>query len=336
MRILVLGGTLFLGRHVVEAALGRGHEVTLFTRGRTNPELFPGVEKLRGNRDGDLSALAGRTWNAAIDTSGYVPRVVRASAELLTDSVEHYTFVSSLSVFTPPAKHGLAEDDAVTAMDDESNEAVGEFYGPLKALCERAVESALPGRTLVVRSGLLVGPHDPTNRFTYWVRRIAAGGDVLAPAPPEQPVQLAEVRDLADWMIRMAEQRQAGTFHATDEPTTFRRMLEDCRAAAGSDAHVEWVDETFLLEQGIEPFSELPLWLATGSNPEWGGFFLADASRARAHGLAFRPLRESARDILAEPEERGATTFGTGLAPAGLSRRRERAVLEAWRARAAA
>jgi 2'-hydroxyisoflavone reductase len=336
VRVLVLGGTLFLGRHVVEVALRRGHDVTLFNRGRTNPDLFPAVEKLRGDRDGDLSSLAGRGWDAAIDTSGYVPRIVRASAELLADAVEHYTFVSSLSVFTPPTKHGLAEDDRVTTIEDESSESVGDFYGPLKALCERVVESVLPERALVVRSGLLVGPQDPTNRFTYWVRRMAAGGEVLAPAPPEQPVQLADVRDLADWTIRMAEQRQAGTFHATDEPTTFRRMLDECRAAAGSDAHVDWIDETFLLEQGIEPFAELPLWLATGNNPDWGGFFLADASRARAYGLSFRPLRETARDILAEREQQAATTFGTGLTPAGVAPTREKAVLQAWRARAVA
>lgn len=336
MRVLVLGGTLFLGRHLVEAALRRGHDVTLFNRGLTNPELFPAVEKLRGDRDGDLSSLAGRTWDVAIDTSGYVPRVVRASAELLAASVEHYTFVSSVSVFTPPAKHGLTEEDPVTPLEDEADESVSELYGPLKAACERVVEHAFPGRALVVRSGLLVGPYDPTNRFTYWVRRVAAGGDVLAPAPPEQPVQLADVRDLAEWTTRMAERRQAGTFHATDEPTTFGRMLDECRAAAGSDAHVEWVAESFLLEQGIEPFAELPLWLATGAQPEWGGLFLADTAKARAHGLAFRPLRETAREILGHPEAPGATTFGTGLAPAGLARERERAVLEAWRARAAA
>jgi 2'-hydroxyisoflavone reductase len=334
VRLLILGGTLFLGRHLVEDALARGHEVTLFNRGQTNPGLFPDVEKLRGDRENDLSALQGRTWDAAIDTSGYLPRAVRASAELLAAAVEHYTFVSSLSVFTPPSKPGLREDDPVTQLEDDTSEDVNSFYGPLKARCEQAVEKVLPGRALNLRSGLLVGPHDPTNRFTYWVQRVARGGDVLAPAPPEQPVQLVDARDLAGWTIRLAEEQQAGTFHATGEPTTFGQMLEECAAAAGSDPRLVWVDEAFLLEQELEPFADLPLWLAAGQNAEWSGFFLANVERAVAHGLAFRPLRETARDILAEEEEPSGIKFGVQIPPAGLDPTREAEVLDAWKTRA--
>jgi 2'-hydroxyisoflavone reductase len=333
LRLLVLGGTLFLGRHLVEAARRRGHQVTIFNRGRTNPQLFPETEKLRGDRDGDLSALSRREWDAVIDTSGYVPRVVRASAEMLADKVQHYTFISSLSVFFPPTKHGLAEDDAPTPLADETSEDVQASYGPLKALCERAVEEVLPGRTLNLRPGILVGPHDPTNRFAYWMRRLARGGDVLAPAPPEQPVQLIDVRDFADWSLRLAESRQSGTFHATGEPISFSHMLDECNAASGSDARIVWADESFLLEQEIEPFADIPLWLATGANEDWGGFFLVDVSKAMAHGLSFRPLRQTAADVLASADEAAGVKFGVEVAREGLDRKREAELLEGWKAR---
>ncbi len=188
MRLLVLGGTAFLGRALVEAALERGDEVSLFTRGRTNPSLFENVERLRGDRDGDLGALQGRTWDAAVDTSGYVPRVVRASAELLRDAVDHYTFVSSISVYADLSS-GPSEDGAVATLDDEGSEDAAQHYGALKALCERVVRDAYGARALVVRPGLIVGPHDPTGRFTYWPHRFARGGEVLAPGDPERHVQ---------------------------------------------------------------------------------------------------------------------------------------------------
>ncbi len=313
MKLLVLGGTLFLGRHLVEAALGRSHAVTLFNRGHTNPDLFSEVEKLRGDRDGDLSALEGRRWDAAIDTSGYIPRVVRASAELLAGAVEHYTFVSSLSVNMPSFKIGLTESDAVHELEDEASEDVNAHYGPLKALCEQAVENALPGRALHLRSGLIVGPHDPTRRFTYWVERVARGGEFVAPAPPEQRVQLIDVRDLADWTIRMAEARAAGTFNATGPVRTFLEMLDACRAAARSDAHPVWVPEEVLLAFG----ADLPLWLPLETQPEWAGFFAVSTARAAEHGLATRPLVESARDVLAAGETR-TEKLGPRMPPAEL------------------
>jgi 2'-hydroxyisoflavone reductase len=333
VRVLILGGTLFLGRHLTEAALARGHEVTLFNRGRTNAQLFPEVEKLRGDRQtGNLDALRERRWDAAIDTSGYVPRVVRESAELLAGAVEHYTFVSSLSVFTPPAKRGLTELDPVTPLSDADSEDVQEHYGPLKAVCEQVVEEVFPGRALNLRSGLLVGPHDPTNRFDYWVRRIARGGDVLAPDPRTQPVQLIDARDLAAWTLRLAESHQAGTFHATGEVSTFGDMLAQCGAAAQTPARVVWVDEGFLLEHGVEPFAELPLWLAPHANADWDGFFTVDVTKAIRHGLDLRPLEESARDVLAAAEPPPGIKFGVQAPPAGLDPAREADLLDAWKA----
>jgi 2'-hydroxyisoflavone reductase len=331
VRVLILGGTLFLGRHLVEAALARGHEVTLFNRGQTNPGLFREVEKLRGDRDaGDLDALRGRRWDSVLDTSGYVPRVVRHSAELLANAVEHYTFVSSLSVFTPPSKQGLTERDPVSTIEDETSEDVQAHYGPLKALSERAVEETMPGRALNLRSGLLVGPHDPTNRFKYWVRRVARGGEVLVPGTV-QPVQLVDVRDLARWTVELAERRLVGTFHATAPPIPFPELLDACVVASGSDARLVAVDEDFLLEQGVEPFADLPLWLALGHNPDWRGFFLADVAKAVAHGLTFRRLKETAADILASGDEAPGVKFGVDVPPAGMDPVREAEVLEAWK-----
>lgn len=216
MKILVLGGTRFLGRHIVEAALAGGHDITLFNRGQNNPDLFPEVEKLRGNRDGDLSALQGRQWDAVIDTCGFVPRIVQASAALLADSVRHYTFISSISVYADFSKPAMNENAPVGTMQDESIEEItAETYGPLKALCERTAEKAMPGRVLHIRPGYIVGPFDPTDRFTYWPRRVATGGEMLAPGRPDSQIQFVDVRDLANWIIRMVETNRTGVFNAT-------------------------------------------------------------------------------------------------------------------------
>jgi 2'-hydroxyisoflavone reductase len=304
--------------------------VTLFNRGQTNPGLFPDVEKLSGDRDTcDLSALEGRSWDAVVDTSAYVPRVVRASAELLADAVEHYTFVSSLSVNMPSPKLGLTESDPVHAVEDETTEDVDAAYGPLKALCERAVDEALPGRALNLRSGLLVGPYDPTGRFTYWARRVARGGDVLAPAPPEARVQLIDVRDLAEWALHKAEERLAGTFNVTGPVRTFAEMLDACREGAGADARFVWVEEEFLLRNEVD----LPLWLPLGRYPEWSGFFAVDTSKAEEDGLVTRRLEESARAVLTA-EDAEPTKFGPTLPREGLDPGREAELLEAWKARA--
>src|ERR1051325_6256679 len=237
MKILILGGTVFLGRHLVEAALARGHEVTLFNRGN-NPHLFPEVEKLRGDRDGGLDVLRGRRWDVVIDTSGFVPRIVRASAELLADTVELYVFISSLSVIADTRVPGADESAPVGTLDDPTIEdATGKAYGPLKALCEQAVEQVMPGRALNIRPGLIVGPHDPTGRFTYWPVRVARGGEVLAPGRPARQIQLVDVRDLAGWIIRLAEAGTSGLFNATgpDKVLTMEELLEECRRVAHSD-----------------------------------------------------------------------------------------------------
>jgi 2'-hydroxyisoflavone reductase len=317
VRILILGGTLFLGRHLVESAHARGHEVTLFNRGRTNPELFPEVEKLHGDREtSKLSALVGRRWDAVVDTSARVPRWVRESTGLLADAVDHYTFVSSISVYADTSEPGTDEGAPVHTVEDETVEEIttNETYGALKVLCEQTTEEAMPGRVLAVRAGLIVGPYDNTGRFTYWVHRIASGGDVLAPEPRDQPVQLIHGRDLADWMLGMAERRKGGLFNATgpEMPLTMEALLEAMRAETDRDARLVWVDEDSLVESGIEPWSDLPLWLAPSTNPESANFLAVDVRRAAAAGLRFRPLAKTVRDTLA----RAAVTPGVGLDPA--------------------
>jgi 2'-hydroxyisoflavone reductase len=325
MKLLILGGTRFLGRGAAEEALRRGHELTLFTRGQTNPDLLPEAEHLRGDRDGDLAALEGRTWDAVIDPSGYLPRVVRASAELLADAVEHYVFVSSVSVYRSFATPGFDESAPRIELDDPTVEKVLEYYGGLKALCEDVVADVYPDRSANVRAGLIVGPHDPTDRFTYWPLRVARGGEVLAPAPPERPVQFVDARDLGAWLVTLAENRTSGAFNGTCPPLSFAELLDSCQRVSGSDATIRWVDEDFLLEQGVEQWMELPLWLAQ-SEAEWAHMQEADVSRAVAAGLAFRPLDETVRDTLAWAQARDDQSIAEGV---GLAAEREAELLAA-------
>src|SRR6267142_4811563 len=312
MRILVLGGTQFLGRHVVDAALERGHELTLFNRGQTRPELFAGVEKLRGDRDGDLGALSGRDFEAVVDTSGYVPRIVAQTIDALGD-IGHYTFVSSISVYadlsTPPV------ESSPLAELKEPTEDWREAYGELKALCERAVLERFPD-AFVARPGLIVGPWDPTGRFTYWPTRLAAGGRVLAPLPRDADTQVIDVRDLAGWTVRAAENRLGGTYNAVDRPTTREAMIETCRSVAGTDAEIVWVDPDFLHEQAVEEWMELPLWLYDES---YRGMLSVDPSAAFAAGLETRPLAATARDTL----EWARSGQAPAEPPAGLDREKE-------------
>jgi 2'-hydroxyisoflavone reductase len=325
MRLLVLGGTVFVGRHIVEEALARGHDVTLFNRGRTNRGLFANVEQLRGDRErGDLAALAGRSWDAAADTSGYVPRVVAGSAQLLAGAVSHYTFISTGAVYADYSRPRIAEDSPVATLEDETSEDVGRHYGALKALCERAAEAALPGRVLSVRAGVVVGPHDPTGRFTYWVHRIARGGDVVAPEPRDQLVQLIDGRDLAAWILDAAERRLAGRFNLAGpaRPLTMEGLLAEIRAATESDARLVWIGERLLLARGVEPARDLPLWVAPGAYPESAYFFGMEIGKALAAGLRHRPLADTVTATL----EHATTVPGVGLDPA-----RERALREAAR-----
>lgn len=340
MKILILGGTAFLGRHLVDAALARGHEVTLFNRGVHAPELFPNVERLKGDRKGDLEALRGRSWDVVFDTSGYVPSDVEKSARLLADNVEHYTFISSQSVYPSFEKPGIDERHPVQTLTDEQVRAAEqvvpegtpvavnyeEMYGGLKALCERAADEAMQGRALNVRAGLIVGPHDYADRFTYWVRRVSQGGEVLAPGKPDSPVQIIDARDLAEWIVRMAESRRTGTFNATgpDYKLKMETLLETCKRVMGSDARFVWVDSKFLKDAGAGEWQEVPLWFA--DEHILANFMSLDISRALEAGLTFRPLAETVRDThfwdVARTQDEELK--------AGLRPEREREILQAW------
>ena len=322
MKILIIGGTKFLGRAAVETALDRSHEVTLFNRGETNPELFPDVEKLRGDRAGDLSALEGRKWDAVIDPSGYLPHVVRASAEALRDSTDRYLFVSSVSVYADLSS-GPDEDAPRGELGDMPADELRddyENYGPLKALCEDAVWDVYGDRAIIVRPGLIVGPHDPTGRFTYWPHRVARGGEVLVPGMPENIVQFVDARDLGAWMVDLVERGESGAFNATRPGVSWAELIEAGRAVSGSDATPVFVSEEFLQQHEVGEWMELPLWLA---DPEWTGMNKADVSRAEAAGLRFRPVEETVRGALEEAEMSD---------DAGMKPERERELLEAWQA----
>ena len=330
MKLLVLGGTKFLGRAAVDAALARGHEVTLFNRGETNPELFPETEKLRGDRDGGLAALEGREWDAVIDPSGFVPRVVRASAELLRGAVGHYVFVSSASVYREPYEAGY-DEGAPVFEDEPTTEDVHAEYPQLKSACERVLEEVLPGAHASVRAGLIVGRNDETGRFTYWPLRVATGGEVLAPGSPDRAVQFIDVRDLGEWLVEAAERRAGGAFNAVRPAEPFGELLEACSEVSGSDAQVVWVDDAFLLERDVGQWMELPLWLAGDEEP----FLQADVSRAVVAGLRFRSVADTVADTLAWARETGAqlVTNGHRMGAAGMDPTREAELLAAWRER---
>lgn len=293
----MLGGTRFLGKHVVRAAQRRGHHLTLFNRGRTAPSLFPGVEHRRGDRDGDLSALEGGRWDAVVDTSGYFPRQVDAASQLLVGRTDRYLFVSSISAYAETARPGIDEDAPTAVLDDPTVEEITTAtYGALKAACEEILRSRFRDGAVVVRPGLIVGPDDPTDRFTYWVARLDRGGRVLAPAPPERPVQLIDVRDLADWTVHLLEERRTGTFNAVGPswPLSFQLMLQaGLEALEGHGTGITWVPEHDLLGGGVEPWSELPLWI-TADEQDVG--FRVDPARAIRAGLRYRPLTATFRD----------------------------------------
>jgi len=318
VRLLLLGGPKFVGRAVIDVASARGHEVTLFNRGTTGAGLYPELDRVVGDRDGGLEGLRGREWDAVVDTSGYLPRVVGQSAGLLADAVGHYVFVSSISVYASFAEV-VDEGSELAELSAPGSEDISADYGALKALCEREVDTAFPGRSTAVRAGLIVGPHDPTGRFTYWPHRVARGGDVLVPGPAWRPVQLVDVRDLAAWIVTAAEERLSGAFNATG-PATMGAVLDAARRASGSTARAVEVDDAFLTGQGVGEWMELPLWIDP-SNNDWRHFMEVDATRATAAGLTFRPLDETVAGALAE----AALVEGVGLTP-----ERETELLTAW------
>ena len=330
--ILILGGTAFLGPALVEFARSRGHTLTLFNRGKTNPNLFPDVEKLQGNRDPNkdngLKALEGRKWDAVVDTSGYVPRVVKASADLLGPNVDHYVFVSSISVYKDLAQPGITEASPVATVPDETTENVPEHYGALKALCEKAAETSMPGRVLNVRPGLIVGPDDSSDRFTYWPVRVSRGGEVLAPGDGQDPIQFIDVRDLAQWIILGVERRAKGVYNATgpNKPVLMKDFLELNKQVIGGDARFTWVDTEFLKKHKVEAWADMPAWMPRAGTE--GGLGQVNVSKALAEGLTFRPTADTLRDTLAWfktlPPERQAK-LDAGIAP-----EREKEVLAAW------
>ena len=331
--LLVLGGTGFLGPAIVEAAQARGLTLTLFNRGKTNPHLFPDVEKLHGDRDGKLQELEGRTWDAVVDTSGYVPRIVKLSADLLAGATKHYVFISTISVYRDLDRPNADEGAPLATAPDPKSEDVPQFYGALKALCEQAAEASMPGRVTTIRPGLIVGPRDQTGRFTYWPVRMERGGEVLAPGTGADPVQWIDVRDLAEWIVHVVEQRTTGVFNALG-PTgglPMRDFLAQVATGAGAaDPRLTWVDAAFLEQEKVAPWSDLPVWLP--AEGETAGVGTMSNARAVAAGLRFRTADDSARATLEwlrglDEAERRKVTAG------GLSAEREAQVLAKWHAR---
>lgn len=327
MHILVLGGTVFLGRHVVDAARRRGHRVTLFHRGRSGADLFPDVETLIGDRDGDLASLAGRRFDAVVDTCGFTPARVAASARALSGAADSYTFVSSLSVLADMSVAGQDENAPVARLPEGASrdEVTPDTYGALKALAEDAAREHFAGRVLVFRPGLIVGPHDPSDRFTYWPRRIAQGGDVLAP-PAERAVQFLDARDLADWIVRLNEAHLSGTVNAAGprRRMLMGELLDACVRWLRPETRLVHVDDDFLLAHGVRPFVDLPLWLP----PDAAGLLDVSLTEALACGIAHRDVGETIVDTYNWDAARAPETE----VRAGLTLEREKELLAAWRA----
>ena len=338
LKILILGGTGFTGPFQVKYALARGHKVTVFNRGKTHPgELPEGVEQLIGDRNGQLDALKGRKWDVVIDNPTMLPKWVHDAAEILKGNVDRYIFISTISVYADPSKPGmdetapLAKYDGADAMKETRDTVIASkfaLYGPLKALSEKEVEKWFPGKSLIIRPGLIVGPGDETDRFSYWPVRIDHGGKVLAPGNPSDPVQFIDARDLAEWTIRMAEQGATGVYNATGPatPLTIGGMLDGIKTALASNATFTWVPADFLEKEKVAPWSDMPVWVPPGG--EDGGMGATSIKRALDKGLTFRPLAETARDTLAwfksQPKERQEKL------KAGLTPEREAEVLAAW------
>jgi 2'-hydroxyisoflavone reductase len=334
LRILILGGTGFTGPHQVRYALSRGHKVTTFNRGKTHPGELPSeVEQLIGDRNGQLDALKDRRWDAVIDNPTTLPAWVRGAAQILKGNVERYVFISTISVYGE-VKTGVDENAPTEKYDGadpyketlEAMKASGyKTYGPLKALSEKEAEKWFPGKALVIRPGLIVGPRDETDRFTYWPVRIDRGGEVLAPGSPDDPVQFIDARDLAEWTVRMVENGETGIYNATGpaKPLGIGGMLDGIKGALKSNAKFAWVNEDFLTAQKVQPWSDMPVWTGKDS-----GLARASINRALSKGLTFQPLDETARDALAwfksQSQDRQSHP------KAGLTKERETEVLTAW------
>jgi len=307
MRVLILGGTRFLGRAITDAALGRGDTVTLFNRGVSNPGLYPGVETITGDRTSDLSALGGRDWDAVIDVAGYHPRVVRLSAEALAGRAGRYVFVSTVSVYADQNTTEGQLEDAPVAQLRPGATSIEETYGPNKALCEQVVLDVYGDRALIGRPGLITGPYDPTDRVPYWPRRIARGGRVLAPGDPASLVQFIDVRDLAAFLTDACHAGTSGVFNLTGTPSPFWIFIDLCKTATYSDAEPVWIPTDRLVAAGVDPGMGIPLWVG---EPGYDAFNNVDSSRAVAAGLACRPMIDTIRDTLSWDLARGGPAQG--------------------------
>jgi 2'-hydroxyisoflavone reductase len=341
LSLLILGGTGFTGPNQVRYALARGHKVTVFNRGKTHPgELPKEVEQLIGDRNGKLDALKGRKWDVVIDNPTTLPVWVRDAAQILKGNVDRYVFISTISVYADNSKPDKDESgsllkyegaDAMKETQETLHASNFRLYGPLKALSEQEAEKWFPGKALIIRPGLIVGPGDPTDRFTYWPVRIDRGGEILAPGSPTDPVQFIDGRDLAEWTIRMVEQGTTGVFNATGPASllTIAEMLYGIKAVTTSNAKFTWIDADFLEAQKVSPWGDMPVWIPPRG--EELGFARISIKHALEKGLTFRPLADTARDTLdwykTLPAERRAK-MGAGLAP-----QRETEVLAAWHAR---
>ena len=332
-RILILGGTGFIGPHQVRYAVARGHRVTVFNRGRTEGQVPEGVERLHGDRNGDLESLKGRTWDVVIDNPTTLPRWVRDAGQILQGNTSQYIFVSTLSVYASWATPDMRETAPLATMEDPTDEDTRRFYGPLKALSEREAERWYPGRATIIRPGLIVGPGDGTDRFTYWPMRFVRGGEILAPGDRSDPVQIIDARDLSEFIIRMAEGGHTGIYNTVGprSPLTLGEMLAGIRAtiSGSTEIRMTWVDAEFLAGQNVRPWSDMPVWMPPGT--ERRGWSRVNIDRALEKGLTFRPLADTTRDTIvwftSLPADRQATL------KAGLLANREAEVLAAWRAR---
>lgn len=333
LKILVLGGTGFLGPHTVQYAIDRGHEVTLFNRGRSKENLFPQLEKLVGNRDPEidagLSALEGRQWDCVIDTSSYVPRIAGASAELLKDQCEQYLMISTISVYSGFSQVGMNETAPVGTLEDPTVETVdGATYGPLKAYSEQAVTQHFGNRSTILRPGLIVGPRDRTDRYTYWPVRASMGGDMLCPGNGSDLIQYIDVRDLAEFIVHCLEQKTMGTYNTISDSKaeTMQDLVNTCVEVSGAETNPVWADTDFLTEQGVRPWADMPVWVPNAG--EMAGLSQIDVSRAFAAGMTIRDRKETALDTLnwfkTLPEERQKTLR------AGIKLEREQEVLAEW------
>jgi len=344
--MLILGGTGFLGPAVVDEALRRGHSMALFNRGKTNTHLFPELEKIRGDREQGIGALEtavadGRRWDVVIDTSAYIPGHVEASAGLVTEFARQYVILSTVGVY---ADHSVPADEssAVAVVDDEWVAGIRTIrdslanYGAMKARCEEAAERAMPGRVTAIRPGLIVGPMDRSDRFTYWAVRVARGGEVLAPGDGTDPVQLIDARDLASWILDCIEGQVTGVFNAISPKGRWNmvEMLAGIKGAFNTDARFTWVDTEFLEQLEVAPWTHLPVWIP--AKDEYAAFHLVSTEKAVAAGLGFRPLADTARDTVAWCNEAKGADYEFGDGGAGISRQREAELLRAWHGRSTA